>query len=205
MALKKYKICPVCGTHNAPNFLECKQCETDLTSIKPVDDTVDTAPVQQDNTANAAQGALVRICECGHHNAPQARKCEKCHEDISDILPVPGDVETSCPTFALSAIDSKYSFVIDSPFCTIGREAEMKDFLSSKTYVSRRHATLTMGDGKVYIQNLSQTNFTYVNNKAIENDQPLALHDGDEVGLGGKVVNGERQDNAAYFMFRVTQ
>ena len=86
MALKKYKICPVCGTHNAPNFLECKQCETDLTSIKPVDDTVDTAPVQQDNAASTTQDALVRICECGHHNAPQARKCEKCHEDISDIL-----------------------------------------------------------------------------------------------------------------------
>mgnify|MGYP000431813258 CR=1 FL=1 len=37
MALKKYKVCPACGEHNAPNLLECRKCETDLTGIEIVD------------------------------------------------------------------------------------------------------------------------------------------------------------------------
>ena len=39
MVLEKYKICPACGEHNAPNLLECRKCETDLTGIKIVDAT----------------------------------------------------------------------------------------------------------------------------------------------------------------------
>ena len=89
MALEKYKICPACGEHNAPNLLECRKCETDLTGIKIVDATAVQAAsaTQEKTTGTDCAEALFRVCDCGEMNPPQARKCQSCGEDISDILP----------------------------------------------------------------------------------------------------------------------
>ena len=55
----------------------------------------------------------------------------------------------------------------------------------------------------MFVENLSRTNRTYVNNEEIPDAVPVALADGDEIGLGGKVIGGSRQDKAAYLIFRV--
>lgn len=78
----------------------------------------------------------------------------------------------------------------------------MKEYLSSKSYVSRNHAEITISDGKLIIKNLSKANGTYVNNNKLD-DELNELHDGDELSLGGCVVNGSRQTNAAYFFVRI--
>ena len=88
----------------------------------------------------------------------------------------------------------------DKPVSVVGREADLKDYLGNKMYVSRQHAEFTIVAGKVFVKNLSSTNKTFVNNMEIPNDEPTALNFGDEIGLGGKVVSDTRQDNAAYFV-----
>ncbi len=81
----------------------------------------------------------------------------------------------------------------------------MRDYLEKKTYVSRRHAKVTLTGGEVYIENLSETNRTFVNNVLIPNGVPTLLKNGDEVGLGGTVINGERQSQAAYFIIEAAE
>jgi len=50
--------------------------------------------------------------------------------------------------------------------------------------VSRKHAVLyTDGDGNYFLENLSETNGTYVNNQKLDEDLML-LNDGDEITLG---------------------
>ena len=79
MELTKYKVCPECGKHNSPNLLECRYCEADLTSVKVVDSAVEEATFKPaDTSTSPAESELVRICECGAQNAPQARKCKVC-------------------------------------------------------------------------------------------------------------------------------
>lgn len=68
----------------------------------------------------------------------------------------------------------------------------MSDYLSSKSYVSRAHAKLMLLENELYIENLSNTNFTYVNNNKIT--QRTKIQDGDEIGLGGINLNGNRQE-----------
>ena len=92
---------------------------------------------------------------------------------------------------------------LDQVVTVIGREAQLKEYLSSKVYVSRQHAKLTVVAEKVFIENLSQTNKTFLNNEEISSETPTAVNNGDEIGLGGKVINGARQENAAYFVFQV--
>lgn len=209
MELKKYKVCPSCGEHNRPTSLECRKCETDLTGVRVVDSEIEQHEAEKAASEtlvtpgeNAPEGALVRVCEeCGAENAPQARKCKQCGEDISDILPTLSTGTQGKPfAYMLTTIDGSYSTLIDKPVCIVGREADLKDYLGNKMYVSRQHAEFTIVAGKVFVKNLSSTNKTFVNNMEIPNDEPTALNFGDEIGLGGKVVSDTRQDNAAYFV-----
>lgn len=201
MSLEKYKICPVCGNRNPPSLLECRECETDLTGVKPVDETAD-ADIP---SAPAPEIAPIRVCECGAHNPPQARKCSVCGEDISDILPIQPrkDDSPGTPVLILNAVDESFSTEITEQNTVLGREALLQEYLSDKLYVSRRHAELTVSPNGIFLKNLSGTNRTFLNGILLENDTPVILHTGDEIGLGGTVINGSRQEKAAYFICEV--
>ena len=205
MNLNKYKICPECGKQNTPSLIECRYCEADLTGVKIVDDsTAETDKNIQSSVVSKNKAPIfVRKCECGAENAPQARKCGICGEDISDILPIQKE-ETDEPKllFFLESCDGTFSFEINKPAVVIGREAELNDYLHDKIYVSRQHARISVADGNMFVENLSRTNKTFVNNIEIQ-DSPTVLADGDEIGLGGKLIDGQRQDKAAYFIIRV--
>jgi len=204
MALQKYKVCPNCGEQNAPNLMECRKCETDLTGIKVVDSSAEPATLPPPETNSEPITALARVCDCGAQNPPQARKCKVCGEDISDIMPTTVAQEDIKPfTYELKAIDDDFSIVFDKPVIIIGRNAELKEYLEKKLYVSRSHAKLTIVAEKVFIENLSSTNKTYVNNEPTEDGTPFLLKNGDEIGLGGKVLNDTRQSQAAYFTFSI--
>ena len=205
MELTKYKVCPECGKHNPPHLLECRYCEADLTSIKVVDSSVEeTAPNPAVTSSAPVETEFVRICECGAHNAPQARKCNACGEDISDIMPTQDEKRGEMSfSYELKSYDGAFSATIDKPLAIIGRESELKEYLQSKVYVSRQHARLTVVADKVFIENLSRTNKTFLNNEEIPDGIPTTIQNGDEIGLGGKVIDGSRQDKAAYFIFQV--
>lgn len=198
--MEKFKICPVCGMHNKPNMIECIGCETDLTSVKATDEKTEKAKNDaQKSEVSKLQGKYVRICDCGCINAPIDRKCAECGEDISDIAPTLNMQKKEC-TFVMTSVDGTFVFEIKDGESLIGREHEMKEYLMSKPYVSRQHAKLIKEADKVFIENLSGTNFTFVNNKRIAGRTELKLND--EIGLGGNEVNGKRQNEAAYLVLR---
>ncbi len=206
MDLQKYKICPECGKHNPPSLIECRYCEADLTGTKVFDPTaVETSESQSPSTVSEQKSTeLVRICECGAENPPQARKCKVCGEDISDIMPVEIATKEKKPfSYELKTVDGAYSTTVVEPLITVGRDSELKEYLQSKVYVSRNHARLTVVADKVFIENLSLTNKTFLNNDELPDGTPTALKNGDEIGLGGKIIDGVRQDKAAYLIFRI--
>jgi ribosomal protein L40E len=196
MSLSKFKICPVCEDHNDPSRLECKKCEADLTSVKIVDES--SLSTEPKTTTN-----LVKQCDCGAVNSAQARKCVSCGEDISDIRPAILQTIAATKKFYLRSINDDHFFVLEKDITVIGREAEMKDYLSTKPYVSRQHAKFTVTNGNVYIDNMGATNSIFVNNSPILSNASILLKNGDEIGIGGKLVNGNRQNGAAYFTFEV--
>ena len=204
--MEKYKICPACGKHNTSTMLECLFCETDLTGVRILDkETEEMLNQPVDAPAPAEETEMVRICEeCGAINRVSDRKCVSCGEDISDIIPVPrtSSKNTHAPQFILSSVDGAYAYQITENTTDVGRECEMKEYLQDKRFVSRMHARFILDGDKLVISNLSSTNYTFVNNERISGDQQQ-LHDGDEIGLGGYAVNGERQSNAAYFVVRI--
>lgn len=202
--MEKYKVCPSCKTKNEPIMFECMNCEADLTMVKITDEETERMLAENAAVQSVATEKWVRICECGEKNPANARKCSSCGEDISDIIPIPDQGEEQKTfTYGLSSLDGQYAYKMTGGEVTIGRENIMGEYLSAKSYVSRVHAKLVLEEGGLYIENMSNTNFTYVNNKKIL--EKTKLQDGDEVGLGGTNVNGKRQEQAAYFLVRVGQ
>lgn len=205
--MEKYKICPSCKSKNSPALFECINCEADLTGVKITDK--ETEKMIAENAAAQAEATpkkMVRICECDTKNAPNARKCSSCNEDISDIIPIPDtdEEETENSTsFVLSSLDGQFVYKITANDVTIGRENTMSEYLSVKSYVSRSHAKVTKVNDELFVENLSNTNFTYVNNNKIT--EKTKLQDGDEIGLGGTNLNGKCQEQAAYFLVRIGQ
>lgn len=201
--MEKFKICPSCHEKNEPTLLECIYCEADLTRVKITDE--ESERMQENNSIAEQQTAeLVRLCECGAKNPPNARKCSSCGEDISDITPTPDTAEKPAETtFVLSSTDGQYAYKLTSDEIIIGRENVMSEYLSVKSYVSRSHARLSIINGELFIENMSNTNFTYVNNQKIT--EKTRLNDGDEIGLGGTNINGKSQSMAAYFLVRIGQ
>lgn len=204
--MEKYKVCPSCKTKNPPALFECMNCEADLTGVKITDEETERMMAENAVSQNEtkAKTKMVRVCECGQKNAPNARKCSSCNEDISDITPT-ADIEEAKveTTFVLSSLDGQYAYKIVSDEITIGRENTMSDYLATKSYVSRSHAKIIKASEELFVENLSNTNFTYVNNKKITDK--TKLQDGDELGLGGTNLNGKCQEQAAYFLVRIGQ
>lgn len=200
--MEKYKLCPGCGVHNNPLAIECENCGEDLSSVRILD--AQTEEQLRTISADTEIGQervvkMVRICEdCGAKNEPQNRKCENCGEDISMVTPTPD--EESPSVFFLSSTDGTYAFDIPQgdEVVVIGREQQMQEYLKGKFYVSRRHAELSIADGKLQIRSLeTATNGTHINGVQIPTNKLTELNAGDVVGLGGN--DPQTQKEAAYF------
>lgn len=210
--MDKYKICPSCGHENAPNEVECVECGTDLMSVPVIDankvanDTTsmqtalpsEDADAEASLSSSAAPSQYIKLCACGTVNPPNARECSACGEDISLILPTLRP-ETAEAHFTLNEVGGDYTFCIPCGCIVVGREHAMREYLSGKHFVSRIHAKLTVEDGALYVENLSSTNYTFINNIKIPSGRSR-LQIGDELAFGGVAVNGMRQADAAYFI-----
>ena len=200
--LNKYKICPSCGAHNDPRNIECDSCGSDIITVPIMTEELETfkseinAETKPDEDKSASD--FVRICDCGHENPSQARKCESCGEDISDIIPIKKKVEGQ-KNYIITDLEGKYSFVVPAGVIIIGREYEMRDYLKDKSYVSRLHAKLTKNSEGLFVENMNNTNYTYVNNIRIAGEK-VKLSCGDLLSLGGIEKDGNRQSQAAYFI-----
>lgn len=210
--MEKYKVCPVCGTHNNPLFLECSDCEADLQNVLVIDESMEQAIQNNEQSTDVAPGSvpMVRVCDCGVKNSVQARRCSACGEDISMIVPSPDitpteDTIPAVKQYTLSSLDGQFAYEVQNGITIIGRENEMREYLLSKPYVSRKHAELNLdvSSGILTIKNCNTSNYTFVNNSMISGDTSVELKDGDEVGLGGNQQNGSRQPEAAYFLVRI--
>lgn len=145
-----------------------------------------------------------KICPtCGAHNLPTKLECTECETDLSGVRVFVQKNEKNKIT--LVSLDKTFVYELKEGNTVIGREHEMSEYLEKRPYVSRTQAEFMICDEKIYIKNLSSTNFTFLNNRKICEEEFCELFDGDEIGLGGNCKNGERQTDAAYFVVRIEQ
>lgn len=203
----RVKLCvnPKCDRVNPSNGTECVECGTSLINVKAIlSDKIEDEKLRkkamQDVKVETPEVLMVRICDCGHCNAANSRICEECGEEISDIIPVLQTVASK--EYVLESLDKNFCFKVVPNNISIGRECQMQEYLKEKHFVGRKHAETRLDENGLFIMDLNSTNGTFVNNEKIESCKWFLLSEGDEVAFGGKVINGKRQEEAAYFVVR---
>ena len=229
--LEKYKLCPVCGKKNYPGLIECIDCEQDLTQVRITDGTAeeerDGALVRICDNCSAKNPPNARKCAiCGEDIADILPTPDAIVHDPTPIDPTPIETPVETPvkpttpdstavpatvlntklshlayTVTLETLDHGYSYTLDSERTVLGRSESAKDYLSTKPYVSRVHCVITVSEDGVYLEDLNNTNYTFVNNTRATGRVKLA--NGDELSLGGMTIGGNRQSNAAYFKLEI--
>ncbi len=100
-------------------------------------------------------------------------------------------------TFALKFISGKYQggefpLKVDKQV-VIGRSSEL-DMVLVEDMVSRKHAKITVGDGRILIEDLGSTNGTFVNGEKIKQAR---LKEGDRILIGTSILKLIQQGASA--------
>lgn len=171
--------CPGCGTENLPGSLYCDNCGMLLP-------TVDTSKLV--GAAGPGQGGGEDPAVIGNGAISGAAA------PANGAVPLAAGVTGR---FVVNGSNYSFDFPSGKPELLIGRaEPDSRYFPDIDTVpaggeaagVSRRHAKLTTTGGRVYIEDLGSTNFTFVNRQRLQAGQRVPLNPGDEVRLGRLVM-----------------
>ncbi len=193
-----YKRCPQCRNLFLAKILQCPIDETDLTRIPIGIRTADTHQEPEEVT-------YVKRCNyCGAINDFDLCNCSGCGEDISDCQPITREeAESGVPTFRLVSIDEECSCLLPQGSTFLGADETLSEYLERKEYVSGKHAEILVEGNRIWIKDISKTNPITVCNKIISKNDYFELHCGDVVGLGGAIINGEYQEDAAFLRVEI--
>ncbi len=137
--------------------------------------------------ANATQMAINVECPvCRTPNPPSETYCIDCGFLLSDMpVTVSGAPEAS-QIGKLITPDGTREFPLRAGSNSVGRENA--DILLTHNTVSRRHATIEVEDGRVFVKDAGSTNGTYVDGKKLAPDDNVELKDGSEVVFGSFIL-----------------
>lgn len=110
-------------------------------------------------------------------------------------------VHKSSVTVRLTSLDRSYTLELSEGVTLLGRSETGGEYLATKPYVSRTHCSITVSEEGALLEELSNTNYTFVNNQRVMGK--VLLKNGDMLSLGGLTVGGNRQVHAAYFTVTV--
>jgi len=211
------RLCDACFAKNPPNARKCLLCGEDIADILPTPDTAKAekfdgaaTPVIPLNPETPETPEIPEIPE-----TPVISEAAEASDEIglsetppsdkpSDTIPVTAlNTElTSLPfTVILTSDDGSFSYTLTSERTVLGRSEEASEYLTAKPYVSRVHCVITVTGEGVFLEDLNNTNYSFVNNtRAVGR---VKLENGDSLSLGGLLVGGKRQLNAAYFTVTV--
>lgn len=216
--MEKFKICPACGEHEAPDMVFCTACSADLSRVPVTDEAQEAArgkreaeaaraaaakkeeekkekraeEIAKENGGDVPRGRPVRVCpSCKKKNRLTARICQGCGTFIGDVAPV-----WDIPAFRLVSHDGTYFIPVrGSEPLTLGRGAVGWAQMKNAKYVGREHARVYIKLHRLWIESLGSAK-TYVGGKLIS--VPTALSAGDEIGLAVERPDAPYADGAVF-------
>jgi len=137
--------------------------------------------------AESTQMAVSVECPvCHSQNAPSETYCTDCGFLLSSKPEEQVELAELQPVAMLVSRDGLREFALHEGENTVGRQDA--DVLLTHNTVSRRHALITVEDGKAYVEDLGSTNGTYVSGKKLEPGEKVEVADGTEVVFGSQTL-----------------
>ena len=197
--------CPSCTAKNDPSYKFCDACGQQL--------GVSTATVTSTPTGGTAAGTCP---QCGQSVVPGEMFCDNCGASLTanTTVAVPSARQPASPLTAASGTQLSGAAALcrgallvqgsgarialpDKAEVLVGREdapsqhfpdIDLTPYNGEADGVSRRHARISIQNGRMMLEDLDTTNHTYLNKQQLSPKQPQQLHDGDEVRFGRLVT-----------------
>jgi len=129
-----------------------------------------------------AYAANVDCPVCHTPNPPSESYCIDCGFLLAEAPVQVEQAEEPPSAGTLVTSDGTREFALKPGENSVGRENA--DILLPHNSVSRRHAKITVANGRVVVEDLGSTNGTYVNGKKLGDGESVELTDGCEVVFG---------------------
>ena len=159
--------CSACGHKNFPGVTFCERCGVQL------------APVE--SVPPPAPRLIIAGQEANYPDFLARSVTEKTTNpvDYGELLILDTNTRIHLPEGRVEIIIGR-----TDPEQNIFPDVDMTPFGGEAAGVSRQHARITFQEGKIYLEDLSSTNFTYLNNLKLEPAGRFLLKSGDELGFG---------------------
>lgn len=146
----------------------------------------------------APAGETVTCPQCGHVNSTAFKFCASCGYNLSKVAPVaaplpPEPAPAPVPTavgwkLTVLRADGTDAGTYDVPSdITVGRETG--GIFGGDSYLSPKHAKLTVRGGKLFVQDAGSLNGTYVK---LKREAPEPLIDGQFFRIGQEIIRFEK-------------
>lgn len=202
--------CPGCGAHIPEGKQFCPNCGLRV-NIRAAAQAQAEGWDAEGSRPSASQP--VRCGACGAWSPPGAQFCQACGVLIAPVVTPPPALPMQIPAEGSDAPagsgaptgagerGSRYLQLGNAVFplaeggveFVIGRsvsgqpmspDIDLEPYLAASAGVSRRHARISIADGKAYLEDMFSTNFTYVNAQQLPPGQRCLLHSGDLLQFG---------------------
>ena len=155
--MARVKLCRLCGTRNGPDGLFCSDCGSSLADVRALHaDEVERLTAEAD--ASVVGGADVAGGEAQH---PPAATASCTLQFPWGRVPVPG----------------RLGIGRETGFSPINRQ------LDTYPTVSRRHAVISLAQGRWAVRDMGSTNGTFVNGARLDRGETRPIGNGDRVGF----------------------
>ena len=182
-------VCRNCGTELEQDSLFCPKCGQKVTGPAPVRPEPMPAPAPMRQEPKPAA-----VCpNCGNPVEPDALFCSVCGSRLGDneertfiMNSASASLNASLKVFTLSsAEDASKQFgrqIREGESLSVGRQKDSDIVIDFNGSVSRKHCSVFMENGEIYVKDEGSSYGTIVNDQTANN--PLPLRNGDTITLG---------------------
>jgi len=163
--------CPACGASAMPDWVFCDHCGTVLGPAVPTPAPANPLICSSCGAPLSPGSKFCEICGAGAGGGGRGGRARLVMQGSDAVLPFPPDM-------------SEVIIGRKDPVHSVFPDIDLSDHGGGEAGVSRQHARTFVQGSQVFIEDLSSTNHTYVNQQVLTPGQPHPLRDGDEVRLG---------------------
>ena len=202
-------ICKVCSFENIENSSLCENCGTELIEndvkcdeeffVRCEDCRTETVVESKDQDNFYCEECGENKTIDGFSHSVLVRKVDQSYSELqSEAEPVPTLIKQD---LILEEIKSKHQITIDRDGGTVGRYGDFgADFFreNNMLMISGEHILISYNQGDWYLEHLSNTNLTLIDNIVLEKGLKFKLYDESSIKLANmtfKVVLGESDGN----------
>jgi len=160
--------------------------DMDKTAIGVMDAGEATQVVTQPGVEATQYAANVDCPVCHTPNPPSETYCIDCGFMLASEPVAVEEMPEAPQVGSLVTADGTREFVLKPGENAVGRQDA--DILLAHNTVSRKHATITVEEGEVYVEDAGSTNGTTVDGRKIEAGDKVELVDGAEVVFGSQAL-----------------